>query len=194
MVNAWKIILATVIIFGAGVVTGGLLVSHASHAKVKQPRALTSANPPAHWTPPLREFPRRAENELQLSFEQRRIEFLLNATRELKLSPEQHKRIERLVRESQEQTRKLWEQVGPQMRKELVEVKEKIREELTPLQRKRFEELMKRQQVRRTEEAAAPRAPRDARRVNPPRDPLPPGAAPQPVPPPAAEPAPPANP
>jgi len=27
-VNNWKVILATIVIFGAGVVTGGLLVSH----------------------------------------------------------------------------------------------------------------------------------------------------------------------
>ena len=177
MVNTWKVILATVVIFGAGVVTGGLLVSHSDRAKLRQLRGYLAAAQPAHWTPPLREFPRRAEKELQLSLEQRRMDFLLNATRELKLSPEQRERIERLVRESQENTRKLWEQVGPQMRKELAEVKEKIREDLTPPQRKRFEELMKRQQVRRPEAATAPaRAPRDSRRAAPPPEGPPPPA------------------
>jgi hypothetical protein len=90
MVNTWKIILATVVIFGAGVITGGLLVNHANHAKVKQLRTVVPGAQPGHWTPPLREFPRRPENELQLSFEQRRMEFLLNATRELKLTPPQN--------------------------------------------------------------------------------------------------------
>lgn len=157
MVNTWKIILATIVIFGAGVVTGGLLVSHVTRAKAKP---------------------------VQLSLEQRRIEFLLNVTRELKLSPEQRERIERLIRESQERTRQLWERVGPQMRRELAEVKEKIREELTPPQRKRFEELMKRQQARRAEEAAAgPRTPRENRRPDPPRVGPSPEGAPQPLPP-----------
>ena len=185
MVNTWKVILATVVIFGAGVVTGGLLVSHSDRAKLRQLRAHLATAQPAHWTPPLREFPRRAEKELQLSLEQRRMEFLLNVTRELRLSPEQRERIERLIRESQESTRKLWEQVGPQMRKELAEVKEKIREELTPPQRKRFEELMKRQQVRRPETATSPsRAPRENRRTAPPPEGPPlEGASPSPPPP-----------
>lgn len=191
MVNIWKIILATVVIFGAGVLTGGLVVQHTHRLSAKQLRALATAPQSGHWTPPLRELPRRPENELQSNFEQRRMEFLLNATRELKLSPEQRQRIGRLVRESQERTRKLWEQVGPQMRKELAEVKEKIREELTPQQRKRFEELMKRQQTRRTGEAAAPpRVAPDIRRPALEEGNLPPAGGPPLAPPPTAAPAP----
>jgi hypothetical protein len=171
MVNTWKIVLATAIIFAAGAVTGGLLVTHADRVKLRQNRGRLSATQPPQWTPPLREFPRRPEKELQVSLEQRRMEFLLSATRELKLSPEQRGRIEHLVRESQERTRQLWERVGPQIRRELAEVREKIREELTPQQRKRFEELMKRQQARRVEEAPlSPRPPSDIRRSVPPRD------------------------
>ncbi len=185
MVNSWKIILATIVIFGAGVITGGLLVHHATPSKGKQQRAVTAVMRPQQLTPPLRELPRRPANELQPNLEQRRMEFILNVTRELKLSPEQREHIERVVRESQERTRKLWEQVGPQMRKELAEVREQIREELTPQQRKRFEELMKRQQTRRAEEVpAAGREKRDGRRVNPPREPASPDGAPQPLPPP----------
>jgi hypothetical protein len=148
-VNTWKIILATIVIFGAGVVTGGLLVGYADRGKLKQPRPRMTMPQPGQLAPPLRDFPRRPEQELQRSLEQRRMEFLLNASRELKLSSEQRERLERLIGESQERTRQLWERVGPQMRRELAEVKEKIREELTPQQRKRFEELMKRQQARR---------------------------------------------
>jgi len=185
MVNVWKIILATVVIFGAGVITGGLLVNHSDRAKLRKIRAIQTAPQQSQWTPPLREFPRRADKELQLSLEQRRIEFLLNVTRELKLTPEQRERIERLVHESQERTRQLWEQVGPQMRKELTVVREEIREELTPQQRKRFEELMKRQQARRAEETPlAPRLPGETRRPVPPRDGPPPEGAPVQQPPP----------
>ena len=137
---------------------------------------------PGQLALPLRDFPRRPEQELQRSLEQRRIEFMLNTSRELNLSPDQREHIEHLVRESQERTRQLWERVGPQMRRELAEVKEKIREELTPQQRKRFEELMKRQQARRAEEAAtAPRTPRENRRPDPPREGPSPEGAPQPL-------------
>jgi hypothetical protein len=192
MVNTWKIVLATVVIFGAGVFAGGLLVSHAERARLRSWRPHVAPAPPPQWTPPLREFPRRAEKDLQLNLEQRRMEFLLSVTRELGLSPDQRARIERLIRESQERTRRLWEQVGPQMRKELVEVKEKIREELTSQQRRRFEELMKWQQARRPEDAqpAASRL-RDQRRLNAPRElPRPEGPLPEdaPQPPPPSEP------
>jgi hypothetical protein len=190
MVNTWKIILATVVIFGAGVITGGLLVNHANHAKVKQLRTLVPGAQPGHWTPPLREFPRRPENELQLSFEQRRMEFLLNATRELKLTPPQRERIEHLLRQSQEDTRRLWEQFRPQMRKELAEVTEQIRGELTPPQRKRFEELLKRQQTRRAEDAPpAGREKRESRRPASQGERPPPAELPPPAP--ATDPAPP---
>lgn len=166
MVNTWKIILATVVIFGAGVITGGLLVGHTTRIKAKQQRALV--NRLQQPTLPPQEFPRRQPQELQFSLEQRRIEFLRNATRELQLSPEQGERIERLLRESQERTGKLWEQVGPQIRQERAEIPERIREVLTPAQRKRFEELMKRQQARRIEEAGPGfREKREGRRLGP---------------------------
>ena len=185
MVNVWKIILATVVIFGTGVVTGGMLVNHSDRVKQRQIRSLRSAAQPPQWTPPLREFPRRADKELQQSLEQRRMEFLLRVTRELDLTLEQREHIERLVRESQERTRQLWQRVGPQMRKELADVREKIREELSPQQRKRFEELMKRQQARRVEETPLPpRSPGEIRRPLPPRDGPPPVDAPQQQPPP----------
>lgn len=179
--NTWKIILATVVIFGAGVITGGLLVSHSDRAKLRQLRAQLAVQP-GHWAPPLREFPRRPESELQRSFEQRRMEFVLNATRELKLTPEQRARIELLIHESQERVRRVWEEIRPQMRKELVDATERVRQELTPPQRKRFEELMKRQQVRRVEETAPPaRPPREGRRPGPLREAAPQSSQPGPL-------------
>lgn len=168
MVNTWKIILATVVIFGAGVVTGGLLVNHAKTAKVRPAWGRPPVTQPAQLIPPPRDVPRRPEHELQRSIEQRRIEFLLRATRELNLTPAQRERVEQLVGESQERARRVLEEVRPQMRKELADVTERLRQELTPPQRKRFDELMKRQQVRRVEEpmpAPPPptRSPREGR-------------------------------
>lgn len=170
--NTWKLILATVVIFGAGVITGGLLVNHVDRTKFKQLRPRPTVPQPAQFLPPPRELPRRPEQEIQRSLEQRRIEFVLSASRELKLSPAQRERIEQIIHEGQERTRELWEQVGPQMRKELADVKERVRQELTPPQRKLFEELMKRQQVRRPEETQPlPGRPgRENRRPAPPRE------------------------
>jgi Spy/CpxP family protein refolding chaperone len=81
--------------------------------------------------------------EFEASIDQRRVEFLLRATRELKLTADQRGQIDKIVLESQERTRQVWEQVAPQMRKELADTKDKIHVMLTPEQQARFEELLK---------------------------------------------------
>lgn len=182
--NAWKLILATVVIFGAGVVTGGLLVRQTAD-KPRAARVRPAPAQPPQWLPPAREFPRRAEPELQRSLEQRRLEFMLHASRTLNLTPDQRQRIEQILRESQERTRTLWDQVAPQMRKELADAREKVRQELTPAQRKVFDEMLKRQAARRADEPPpAPRPLRDGRRPGGARESGPPVESPAPVPPP----------
>lgn len=130
--NSWKVILATMVIFGTGVITGGLLVKNTS-GPVKDGRQRKVANAsgtnqqPVNVTPP------------QLA----RMEFLLRAHKDLNLSPEQNERIEKIIREGQDKSRKLWDSVAPELRKELQAVHEKIRSELTSEQRRRFEQLLK---------------------------------------------------
>lgn len=140
------------IIFGTGVVTGGLLVNHSSRVKLPKP---------------LRNEALRPQPQLPNPEMVRKIELMGRVQRELNLTPEQHERIEKIVSESQKRARGLWEGVAPQMRKELQEAREKIRSELTPEQKKRFEELMKQQQQqrpRRPDEPLLPdRRPRDQR-------------------------------
>ena len=83
--SAWKVILATLVIFGAGVVTGGLLVSYAVHA---------------NQTPPKQVITQSAVNPWQL----RSRELLRRMDRELDLTPEQRKHIEKIITDSQERT------------------------------------------------------------------------------------------
>lgn len=124
--NSWKVILATMVIFGTGVITGGLLVKNTtSAAPVRPPKMAAQTNQPP------------------VPAQMMRMEFLLRARNELNLTPQQHGRIEKIIREGQENSRKLWEGVAPEMRKELQSVHEKIRNELTPEQRRRFEMLLK---------------------------------------------------
>lgn len=154
--NTWKVIFATIVIFGTGVVTGGLLVNY---TRVSQPRPKPA--PVANTAPPWQAAPNlyhRPPQEVQRVLEERRLEFVRNASRQLDLTTEQRERIEKIIRDSQERTRELWGQVAPEMRKEVTEVKEKIRAELRPEQRHRFEELMKR--PRKGEESPTNRPPR----------------------------------
>ena len=131
--RVWKVILATLVIFGAGVITGALVVNLRYPAEARLLTARASAT-----TPPPLQIQRR--------------EFLLRMKRELRLRAEQQQRIEQIIHESQQRTKPLWDQVAPQMQDELRGVKEKIRGELDPEQLTKFEELFKPRGSRKPEE------------------------------------------
>jgi len=153
--NSWKIILATVVIFGAGVLTGGLLVDHVKYkpaADIEPPAAGTNIHPPADNLEPARPpevpLPRLAERLSK--------EFVHRLNDSLHLTPQQREAIAKIVAEGQERNHVLWTNVAPQMRKVMQEVNQQIRAELTPGQVKQFEELMKQRPPRRTPGTNAP--------------------------------------
>jgi len=121
-VNTWKVILATLVLFGAGVGTGGLLVQHASQTRLA--RSPHSAGIARQTSP---------------SAGGMRFEFLRRLERELELTPEQRERIDKILKESQENTRKI-------LREEFQRTRAEFRQVLTPAQQVRFDELIKRPQ------------------------------------------------
>lgn len=129
----WKVILATLVIFGAGVITGALVVNlrYPEEARPLSVKASATTAPP-----------------LQIQ----RKEFFQRMKRELKLRAEQQQHIEQIIHESQQRTQPLWDQVAPQMRDELRGTKEKIRSELDPEQQIKFDELFKPRNPRKPEE------------------------------------------
>ncbi|PWU20920.1 MAG: hypothetical protein C5B50_02905 [Verrucomicrobia bacterium] len=124
--NTWKVILATMLIFGTGVVTGGLLVEHSVCLRDHRLQHPTSLHPaqPASPGGSRGEFLRRIEGELDLA-------------------PDQRERIDQILKESQERTRKF---IAPRIREETQKTREQFREVLTAEQRVRFDELLKQQQ------------------------------------------------
>lgn len=161
MGNTWKIALATVVIFGAGVVIGGVLVRYTEDAKPAR-----SQHTVPLWPPP-RGLVQGRQPEAQQNLERQQAEFIRGLQRELKLTREQRDRIDRTIRDGQERSKAIWSKVAPELHKEMEEVKDRIRTELTPEQRARFEEVLKQRQHRRLEEsqgaARGARLPRDAR-------------------------------
>jgi Spy/CpxP family protein refolding chaperone len=117
------------VIFGAGVVTGALVV-----------RQTSSLNAPVRQRPPvpLRSAMSSAPGDL-------RLEFLRRAQRELDLSPDQRERIDKIIKDSQERNRKLIEPVAPELHAQLQRTKEQFLQVLNPEQRARFDRLAKRQ-------------------------------------------------
>jgi len=144
-VNTWKVIFATMIIFGAGVVTGGLLVRHTTLAANPLPQA-ASASPTNHWRPVMSMAPALT-----------RVEFLRRAERELNLTREQKEQADKIISASQERTRKLLEPVSPQIREELQQTKDQFRALLTSDQQTRFDQLLKQQGHPRDSRHPAPR-------------------------------------
>jgi uncharacterized membrane protein len=131
-VNNWKVILATIVIFGAGVVTGGLLVHHVQHPYMKMARAKLLAsevhapatnNPHLHVADPAKNRPPEILGK----------QFLQQLDEKLQLTPEQHEAIQKIIGESQNQ-----------MRKVIQDARLEIRDALTPEQQPPFDEMLKR--------------------------------------------------
>ena len=131
------------VIFGTGVVTGGLLVRNSQR---------TQFQPPQRTNNPPRQFQPNYAGGV-------RVEFLRRAERELDLTPDQRERIDKIIAASQERAKKIMEPVSPLMREEIKRTKDEFREALTPEQRRRFDELLKQQQ-----------RPRDQHRPNVPHE------------------------
>jgi hypothetical protein len=142
VVKVWKVILAALVIFAAGVVTGGLTV----RLKVQEPAP--AANAPGLG--PLRQ----------------RGELLDRMQRQLYLSAAQREHIEKILRESHDRMKQIWDSIAPQAQEERRRVNDLIRAELQPEQKKRFEEMLKSRgpnrtmdERRRREEWREPRTP-----------------------------------
>ena len=128
------------LIFGTGVVTGGLLVGSIrlhEHRSLRPPAA-------ARLQPPT-------------SAGGMRLEFLRRMEGELDLTPEQRERVDQILKESQERTRRF---IAPRIREETQKTREMFLQLLTPAQRGRFDELWKQQRAR--EKKAAPQRDRPA--------------------------------
>ena len=139
--NYWKVILATIVIFGAGVLTGGLLVNFVehSHSKAAHHPVAADVHPPATNPPP---------HAVELSPKLRPLEilpdgFLKQLSDDLQLAPDQLDKIKKIIAEGQEQNHGAWTNCMAQMRKVMQDTRHQIREQLTPAQQKQFEDMLK---------------------------------------------------
>ncbi|MBI3876335.1 MAG: hypothetical protein HY300_10350 [Verrucomicrobia bacterium] len=119
--NPWKFILATVLIYGTGVVTGALVTTLVD----RPPKAVVRPSPLPTY------------NQIQ------RAEFLSRLQKQLNLTPEQHERIGQILHDSNQRTKPYWDPVAAKMKEEVRVVTEKIRAELTPEQSVKFDTEIK---------------------------------------------------
>lgn len=121
----WKVILAVVVIFGAGLVTGGLVVRTQMRAAQKPPTAVPGGPPGSGM------------------WGVSRSQFVDKMHRQLSLTPQQCKQVDKIMKESHDRMAKLWEPIAPQAKEETKNVREEILAVLTPDQRPKFEEIFK---------------------------------------------------
>lgn len=128
--NNWKVIFATVVIFGAGVITGGLLVNYAhnsrpktQHKPVPEGVRAMATNQVAHPPESAKLRPTEILNKA----------FLQRLDDDLRLAPDQHAAIQKIIGEGQNQIRKV-----------IQDSRLEIRDLLTPEQQKQFDDLVKR--------------------------------------------------
>ena len=131
--NNWKVIFSTVVIFGAGVVTGGLLVNNVHHPHLKSQRAKTSA-PVEARSPGTNSTARSATNTKLRAPELLSKQFLQQLDEALHLTPEQREAVQKIISERQNQIRRV-----------VQDSRREIREVLSPDQLKPFDELLKQQ-------------------------------------------------
>jgi Spy/CpxP family protein refolding chaperone len=143
--NSWKIILAAVVIFGAGAMTGGLLVNFAerSHSTVGQPASDEGVH---HAQADNHDHDQSRPPDLTRPHPPEMLgrQFVQQLDKTLHLTPEQRAAIAKIVADGQERNHEIWTNVAPQFHKVLQDTRQQIREQLTPEQRKQFEELVKR--------------------------------------------------
>ena len=137
--NAWRLILATVIIFGSGVVLGVVLdYSTHSHAKAAHRPAMASSTtnrPPV--VRPIVEVLNLHQPEILSQ------EFMQKLDDQLEFSPAQRETINKILTDGQDQNHAIWTNCAAQTRQVLQEVRQHVREQLNPDQIKQFEKLLK---------------------------------------------------
>ena len=145
--SPWKVILATMVIFACGVITGAMLTGTMPRRAGRAPAAAGSTRPR-----------NPAEAILQM---QRALD------KQFDLTAGQREEIGRILKASQERTQPLWDKIAPQMTDELKKTREEIRGALTPEQWKKFMELMKRKRKGESAPPGAGRSPRPAESAAP---------------------------
>jgi hypothetical protein len=143
-VNSWKVILATIVIYGTGVMTGSLLVNHVEYShprnshRPETPGA--SGNSISKTNNQGQQAPKPARLPEMLS-----KQFLQRLDADLHLAPDQREAIQKIITDSQNL-----------MHKTIVDTRLEIREQLTPEQRSQFDELVKRPPRRTPNSTNAP--------------------------------------
>lgn len=144
--NVWKVIFATALIFGAGVIVGGLLVGYAGHSAVNFHSSLNFSSAPKTKTSSAAGARTNGVSKTALP-EVLSTRFVDMLETNLNLSLRQRADIEKLIANSQNDMRKAFQE-------ERHNAREKIHTVLNPAQTKKFDEMLQQHAARRARQNA----------------------------------------
>jgi Spy/CpxP family protein refolding chaperone len=143
MVKTWQVVLGTIVIFVAGLVTGGAVTLRLLWVKEEQRKdqAVQAQAGPSAGRPPASRPAGAAEPQFGPALIRR-------FATQLDLTPAQFKRINPVVGRTQEELARLRREVQLGSALAIERMQDEIAAQLTPKQRGRFEELLRRQRAR----------------------------------------------
>jgi hypothetical protein len=153
-VNYWKVILATVVIFGAGVFTGGLMVDSVQHGHPRNTTQRRTTNGETRPPAEVHELQARTNSLASITRPQRPPEildanFVQQLDDKLQLTADQRASIQKIIADGQERNHSIWTNNSAQLRAVVQDVRHRVREALNADQQKQFEILMKPRPPRR---------------------------------------------
>ena len=152
MVNTWKIVLAALAIFAAGVITGGITVGVTGkivHPNQPGKYRFTYTNGFPNWGGAIgTNQPVRGPGSMRLMQ-------VHTALQLIPLTPAQKERTDFLVRETEQILRETWESTAPKMQREVRTLENRIADGLPPEERQAFRDLMKKRPVELRDALAA---------------------------------------
>lgn len=142
MVNTWRIVAAALVIFAAGVLTGGAGAGLATRFSRERKYAPLIARPLTNAMPRLTNNVFRAPGGA-------RLELIHRLTRDLDLSEEQKTKLEPVFTNGQARLNALWDPVAPKAKAVYDEIRKEINSILTPEQKQRVDAALRRRSAPR---------------------------------------------
>jgi Spy/CpxP family protein refolding chaperone len=143
VVNAWKIVLASLAIFAAGVLTGAL-ATRLARPIVRPPVEMAAPAIAGSNSLAARPGMVRMPGSQRLDSLQRMLESQLD------LAPEQREQVQRILKDGRDAMRRHWDPIEPRLREENRRIWNDIRQALRPEQRQKLEELLFRKRATET--------------------------------------------
>ena len=122
--KSWQAIIAAIVIFCTGLVSGVLLTRQYLQRHTPDPALASSAF-------------------LSMGPSWARAEYLRRVQQQLDLTVPQRERIDQILASGQANLRAIWEPIAPQSQAELLQIRDRILAELNPRQRAQFDDLTK---------------------------------------------------